>query len=149
MKRFVTLLLLSVASVLALCSCAGDVTYKDGVYNGTSEVYINEDSSSEEGNGFGAVTITIENGQITACEFTTYEPNGAVKDEDYGKADDGSVANRDYYNKAQKALAACEEYAKQLVETGSLDEVDAISGATINYNEFREAVNNALEQAAE
>ena len=30
---------------------------------------------------------------------------------------------------------------------GSLDGIDAISGATINYNEFVEAVDNALKQA--
>jgi len=46
-------------------------------------------------------------------------------------------------------LAACDEYAKQLVENGQLDGIDAISGATINYDEFVEAVDNALSQAQE
>ena len=61
----------------------------------------------------------------------------------------GSIANKDYYNKAQKANAARDEYAKMLVANGSLDEIDAISGATINYNEFVEAVESALSQAEE
>ena len=63
--------------------------------------------------------------------------------------EDGRIANKDYYNKAQKANAACEEYAKMLVQNGQLKGIDAISGATINYNEFVEAVNDALAQAAE
>ena len=65
---------------------------------------------------------------------------------EYGKKS-GEVANQDYYNKAQKAVAACEEYANNLVANGSLDGIDAISGATINYEEFCEAVEDALSQA--
>ena len=33
--------------------------------------------------------------------------------------------------------------------SGNPKDVDAISGATINYNEFQEAVRNALKQAEE
>ena len=36
-----------------------------------------------------------------------------------------------------------------LVQNGQLDGIDAISGATINYDEFVEAVNNALKEAEE
>ena len=36
-----------------------------------------------------------------------------------------------------------------LVQNGQLKGIDSISGATINYNEFVEAVNNALDQAKE
>ena len=63
--------------------------------------------------------------------------------------EDGRIANKDYYNKAQKANAACAEYASMLVQNGQLDGIDAISGATINYDEFREAVENALAGAKE
>ena len=37
--------------------------------------------------------------------------------------------------------------ADQLVETGDLDKVDAISGATYNYNDFKDAVRDALRKA--
>ena len=77
-----------------------------------------------------------------------YISDGTLKGEDYGK-EDGRIANKDYYNKAQKANAACAEYASMLVANGQLDGIDAISGATINYNEFVEAVENALEEAKE
>lgn len=85
---------------------------------------------------------------MTNCTFYTYELDGTLKDENYGK-EGGNVANRDFYNKAQKAVSACSKYAEQLAEKGSLDGVDAISGATINYNEFREAVQTALKEAEE
>ena len=73
-----------------------------------------------------------------------YELDGTLKDESYGA--DLSKENR---LKAQKAVQSAEKYASRLVEAGGLDGVDAISGATISYNEFIEAVNNALSKAAE
>lgn len=144
-----TVLILAAALVcLMLVGCGEDeVTYADGTYTGQSSVYENDDGT-DDGNGYGVVTITIEDGVITECEFLTYETDGTLKDEDYG-LEGGEVANRDYYSKAQKAVAAAEEYASMLVEYGSLDEIDAISGATVNYNSFVEAVSNALAEAAE
>lgn len=137
---------------LSVTGCGGDndskaTNYKDGTYEGKSSVYQNEDGSSE-GNGYGVVNITIKDGKISECTFKTYEPDGTLKAEDYGKAD-GEIANRDYYNKAQKAVAACNEYANMLVANGQLSGIDAISGATKNYDQFKEAVRDALKQAEE
>lgn len=144
-KRIIAAIL---ASVTVLTGCGGGaVSYKDGTYTGTSSVYVNDDGT-DDGNGYGVVELTIEGGKISDCTYVTYEEDGTVKGEDYGK-EDGRIANKDYYNKAQKANAACAEYASQLVQNGQLDGIDAISGATINYKEFVEAVNDALKQAAE
>ena len=130
---------------LALTGC-GAKTYADGTYTAQSQEYVNDDEDETAGNGYGVVTLTITDGRISACEFKTYELDGTQKDEDYGK-ENGEVANKDFYNKAQKALAACDKYAQALVDAGDLSGVDAISGATVNYNEFREAVGEALKQA--
>lgn len=140
------LCMIMTAFILAGCG-SGNETYKDGTYTGKSSVYENEDGS-DDGNGYGVVTITIEGGIISDCTYKTYETDGTLKDEDYGK-EDGRIANKDYYNKAQKANAACAEYANMLVANGRLDGIDAISGATINYNEFEEAVIDALKDAKE
>ena len=146
--RKIIFILVAALACMALAGCGEDeVTYADGTYTGESSIYENDDGT-DDGNGYGVVTITIEDGIITACEFYTYEPDGTLKDDDYGM-EGGEVANRDYYSKAQKAVAAAEEYASMLVEYGSLDEIDAISGATVNYNSFVEAVENALAQAEE
>ena len=136
-------------STLMLTGCGGgkNVSYKDGEYEGKSSVYENDDGS-DDGNGYGVVKITIKDGAISACTYQTYEVDGTLKDEEYGK-EGGRIANKDYYNKAQKANAACAEYADMLVQNGRLDGIDAISGATINYNEFVEAVENALKEAEE
>ena len=130
-----------------LGGCGSSAGYKDGVYQGTSAVYENEDGS-EDGNGYGVVTVTIKDGIISDCSFETFEIDGTKKDSQYGK-EGGIIANKDYYNKAQKAVAACDEYAGMLVANGELKGIDAISGATINYNEFKEAVEDALAQAKE
>ena len=143
-KRLIAFLLIALALFSAGC---GSKTYRDGVYEGRSSVY---EGDEEDGNGagYGVVTLTISDGVIVACEYHTYEPDGTLKDENYGKQD-GEVANRDFYNKAQRAVKACERYAAQLAQTGELKEVDAISGATISFNEFEEAVLDALAKAAE
>ena len=138
------------AGILAagLAACGGsEKSYRDGTYEAQSETYMNDDGT-DEGNGYGVVSVTIKDGKIADCTFSTFEPDGKPKDENYGMAD-GAVANRDFYNKAQKAVAACDEYASMLVANGELDGIDAISGATVNYDEFCDAVTKALAQAEE
>ena len=145
MKR----MLIAAAAVMALSALSGcgsaPVSYTDGTYEARSAEYINDDGS-EDGNGYGIVEITISGGAISDCTFTTYELDGTEKGEDYGKKQ-GSIANKDFYNKAQKAVGACEKYAEELVLSGDPNSVDAISGATINYGQFVEAAENALAQA--
>ena len=144
-NRILALLLVLVLAVTVLAGCGGADSYKDGTYTGKSTVFEGEEG---EGDGYGVVTLTIEGGAITACDFKTYEPDGTLKDEDYGKQN-GEIANQDYYNKAQKALAGANEYAKILVEVGDYHAIDSISGATISYDQFMEAVDDALYQAKE
>ncbi|MBQ1302153.1 MAG: FMN-binding protein [Firmicutes bacterium] len=144
-SRILALLLVMALAATVLAGCGGADSYKDGTYTGKSTVFEGDEG---EGDGYGVVTLTIEGGAITACDFKTYEPDGTLKDEDYGKQN-GEIANQDYYNKAQKALAGANEYAKILVEVGDYHAIDSISGATISYNQFMEAVDDALYQAKE
>lgn len=144
-SRILALLLVMALAATVLAGCGGADSYKDGTYTGKSTVFEGDEG---EGDGYGVVTLTIEGGAIIACDFKTYEPDGTLKDEDYGKQN-GEIANQDYYNKAQKALAGANEYAKILVEVGDYHAIDSISGATISYNQFMEAVDDALYQAKE
>lgn len=148
LKSVMTGALVLAASVFMLAGCGGggSKSYADGTYEGKSEVYINEEEDTDEGNGYGVVSITIKDNAITDCTYQTYTTDDVLKDADYGK-EGGKVANKDYFNKAQKAVAACDKYAAALVESGSIDGVDAITGATINYNEFKQAVDAALKSA--
>ncbi len=133
--------------LLGLTACGGSENYRDGTYTGKSDVYVNEEDGSEAGSGYGQVEVTIQGNKITACTYKSYQKDGTLKDENYGKDTDGQVAMRDWYNKAQKAVAACDKYAEELVYTGDIDQVDVISGATINHDNFVDAVNKALDQA--
>jgi major membrane immunogen (membrane-anchored lipoprotein) len=133
-KTFFCLCSLCFAAVLAVSSC-GKSAYHDGVYAGKS--------SSDDTGAYGEVTVTITGGKISECRFITIQKDGSIKDENYGKVN-GEISNADYYNKAQLAVRAMEQYARELVERQSLDKIDAVSGATIAWNQFVEAVGNAL-----
>ena len=148
MKKMIYGMALACLSAGLMAGC-GSKSYRDGTYTGQSEIYEvdeTDEDMDEAANGYGVVELTISGGKITACTFTTYEEDGSCKDTEYGK-EDGEVKNSDYYNKAQKAVAACEKYAAELVEKGTTKGIDAISGATINCDEFKDAVAAALDQA--
>ena len=110
---------------------------KDGTYK--------VDSSLDDKLGHSTLTLTVENHKITQAEFIGVDLFGDVKNENYGSLISGKDSAD--YKKAQVAVKANSEYAKQLTETQSLEKVDAISGATISYNQFVEAVNKAVDEA--
>jgi major membrane immunogen (membrane-anchored lipoprotein) len=123
---------------LFLSTGCGDPGYRDGTYTGKS--------APDDNGAFGEATLTIGEGKITDCRFVTWQKDGTVKDENYGKIN-GEVSNQSYYDKAQLAVRAMGKYARDLSRTGNLKDLEAVSGATIAYNQFREAVEEALETA--
>ncbi|MDR0399418.1 MAG: FMN-binding protein [Treponema sp.] len=123
------------AVLLAGCEKAA---YRDGIYTGRS--------GEDDTGAWGEVTLSIGGGKINGCEFVTRQKDGTVKDENYGKTH-GEISNRDFYNKAQLAVEAMKQYAAAYLKAGNLNDVEAVSGATIAYNQFREAVEQALEGA--
>jgi major membrane immunogen (membrane-anchored lipoprotein) len=135
MGRKIIFVLFFTGLLLAACEKAG---YKDGIYSGRS--------GEDDTGAWGEVVITIAGGRIAACEFITRAKDGTIKGEDYGKIN-GEIANQDYYDKAQLAVRAMEQYARAYVEKQRLRDVEAVSGATIAYDQFNEAVESALEKA--
>ncbi|SDB08857.1 Major membrane immunogen, membrane-anchored lipoprotein [Ruminococcaceae bacterium FB2012] len=142
MKKIIVSVLAALCAV-SFASC-GSKTYKDGTYTGKSAEFSEDQEGG--GSGYGEVTLTIKDGKVTECKFETFELDGTPKGEDYGK-EGGEIKNRDYYNKAQKANAARAYYAAELVNKGNTDEIDAVSGATINFDQFKQAVAVALSEA--
>lgn len=110
---------------------------KDGTFTGQSSTL----EDNVEGDGYGIITITVENGAIVDATFQAFLPDGTPKDKDYGK---GGA----YYGVAQKVVSSGEDYTKALIDAGSIDGVDAISGATYLYNQFVEATEAALKEAS-
>ena len=110
---------------------------KDGTFTGQSSTL----EANVDGDGYGIITITVENGKIVDAQFQAFLPDGTPKDKDYGK--DGSR-----YAVAQKVVSTGDDYTKALVEAGSIDGVDAISGATYLYDQFIEATEAAVKEAS-
>ncbi|MDR2398741.1 MAG: FMN-binding protein [Spirochaetaceae bacterium] len=137
-----SLLLLSIFSLFSLVRCTEE-TYRDGTYTGRS--------SPDDRGAYGEVELTLAEGKVRGCRFVTWQKDGTIKDEQYGKIN-GEISNLDYYEKAQLAVRAMEHYAARYVEVQDvrkLDQVEAVSGATIAYQQFMEAVEQALEYARE
>jgi major membrane immunogen (membrane-anchored lipoprotein) len=137
MIRKILFLLFVICYLVVVVSCA-KASYKDGVYTGIS--------SPDDTGAYGEARLTVSGGRVTDCRFVTWQKDGSVKDENYGKVN-GEISNVDFYNKAQLAVRAMEQYARVFVEKQSLDKLDAVSGATIAYNQFAEAVDKALDTA--
>lgn len=142
MKRgFISTVFTLAFTLLLLTGCkdgARDIAYKDGAYIGKS--------SKDDLGAYGEAAITIDGNRITDCKYVTWQKDGTIKDVNYGKVN-GEISNQEFYDKAQLAVKAMKQYAEKLVEAQKLEDVDAITGATISYNQFREAVDNALDEA--
>jgi major membrane immunogen (membrane-anchored lipoprotein) len=132
MKHCATALL-----ILLLAGCGKPVLH-DGVYSGRSE--------ADDTGAYGEVTVTIEAGKVTECRFVTWQKDGTPKGADYGKVN-GEISNQAYYDKAQLAVRAMDTYAKAYVRAQDLKAFDAVSGATIAYDQFRQALGEALEKS--
>ncbi|WP_019552360.1 FMN-binding protein [Propionispira raffinosivorans] len=113
--------------------------YKDGTYS--------DESSPDEFGAVGKITLSIAQNKITNVSFTGVQKDGTLKDADYGKTNH-KIENPAFYQKAQNAVKANAAYAKQLIDVQLAEKVDAISGATISYNQFIEAEKKAIAQAA-
>ena len=142
-RRILSIVFTLVFTLLLLSGCkdsSDNINYKDGTYTGKS--------SEDDGGAYGEATITITENKITDCKYVTWQKDGTIKDENYGKVND-TISNQDYYDKAQLAVKAMKQYAEKLVEVQKLEDVDAVSGATIAYDQFKEAVGSALKEAKE
>lgn len=119
---------------LFLISCTSS-NYKDGNYQALSV--------KDEDGSYSKIVLSIKDNKIVKADFIGYDKNNKEKDIDYGK----QTNNKEFYQKAQRAVSAIKEYPKRLLEVQDIDKVDAISGATISYNQFLQAVDEALRLA--
>lgn len=110
------------------------VALKDGTYTGKS--------SEDDFGGHIEVTITVADGKISETVVKNLQKDGSEKGEDYGKE-----AGEEGHKTAQMTLEASQTYGKELTEKGSVEKVEAVSGATQSYNQFVEAANDAINQA--
>lgn len=145
MRKWIIGIVAGVVATGALAGCSGttsqvqkEQSYKDGTYTAQS--------SPDERGAVGEVTLVISNGKISKAEYKGIMKDGTVKGSDYGKTN-GKIENQEFYNKAQRALRGTATYAPELVKTQAVDKIDAVSGATVSYNQFAEATEKALKAA--
>jgi len=112
--------------------------YKDGRFTAKS--------SADENGAIGEIALVIKNGKIMQADYRGIKKDGTIKDKEYGKTS-GKIENQEFYNKAQLAVKAAATYGPKLIETQDVDKIDAVSGATVSYNQFAEAAKKALKQA--
>ncbi|MFR8927028.1 FMN-binding protein [Peptoniphilus senegalensis] len=110
------------------------VALKDGTYTGKS--------SDDDYGGHIEVTITVADGKISDTVVKNLQKDGTEKGEEYGKE-----AGEEGHKTAQMTLEASQGYGKELTEKGSVEEVEAVTGATQSYNQFVEAAKDAINQA--
>ena len=137
-------IILAALCFICIFSCSKTETkksikYKDGVYKSFANI-------KDDWGGTAEVEIKIEEGKIVECTFLSYEKNGNLKGSEYGKVD-GVIKNVGLYKIAQASILRAAEYGQKLIETQNIDDVDVIAGASISYTLFKEAVENALQDA--
>lgn len=107
----------------------------DGTYRG-------ESAPSSDGE-YATIEFTVEGNQVVSATFTVIDQDGNPHDSEYGRISGGSGDDQ-YYQRAQHAVSAEDEYAQQFVEVGDADQVDLIAGASISHDLFLDAVENAV-----
>ncbi len=137
-------IILAALCFICIFSCSKTETkksikYKDGVYKSFANI-------KDDWGGTAEVEIKIEEGKIVECTFLSYEKNGNLKGSEYGKVD-GVIKNVGLYKIAQASILRAAEYGQKLIETQNIDDVDVIAGASISYKLFKDAVENALQDA--
>ncbi len=128
-----SLLIIAIITTLLLTISCGPDELKDGTFTGEVK---------GEGSSKMVVEIVIKEGKIVACTQKSYDKDGKVKDMSYGE--DSGEAN---YALAQKAFHGMQKYPEMLLEVQNIDDVQAVSGATISHKEFKAAVGEALKNA--
>lgn len=137
-------IILAALCFICIFSCSKTETkksikYKNGVYKSFANI-------KDDWGGTAEVEIKIEEGKIVECTFLSYEKNGNLKGSEYGKVD-GVIKNVGLYKIAQASILRAAEYGQKLIETQNIDDVDVIAGASISYKLFKDAVENALQDA--
>ncbi|MFT3876492.1 MAG: FMN-binding protein [Propioniciclava sp.] len=134
---------LSVAAALGVvlfsgCSQPPSIaTLPDGTFTGASQ--------PDDQGAVGHVEFTVKDGTIVEASFVVKDADGTPHDADYGLSKaTGQPVDTAFYQRAQAAIAAEEQYVARFKEAGDADKVEVIAGASLSHRQFLEAVEDAL-----
>ncbi|MFT3889338.1 MAG: FMN-binding protein [Arachnia sp.] len=129
--------------IAAFSGCGQSMTaadYPDGTYRGSS--------APDDQGAVGTVEFTIEGGAVVQASFVITDADGTPHDENYGLSKaTGKPVDKAFYQRAQAAVEAEQQYVTMFKEVGDADEVDVIAGASLSHRQFVEAVTDALSRA--
>ncbi|MGC3955964.1 MAG: FMN-binding protein [Propionicimonas sp.] len=135
--------LAAAVGVVAFSGCAQSVKvadYPDGEYRGVS--------APDDAGAVGNVEFTISGGRVTQASFVVVDPDGTPHDQDYGLSKaTGKPVDEAFYQRAQAAVKAEQQYVTRFKEVGDADQVDVIAGASLSHRQFVEAITDALSHA--
>ncbi len=100
--------------------------------------YVGEVSEGNPAN-YTKVTLEVKNKKIVNVMAEYRDKKNIIKDENYCKDKPEHL-----YKVAQKAVAGMKQYPKLLLKVQDIEKVDAVSGATGSYKDFKAATLKAL-----
>ncbi len=137
MKRVMVCLILA----LAMTGATGfaEEKLRDGVF---------QEATKPDGEGYYCrVVLTVAQGRIVKCEWEIRDARRKDRlfDETYGP--EVFKGHTLYIKQSEENLSGMQTYATRLIETQSLAEVDAVTGATWARGKFQEALTAVLPKA--
>lgn len=97
-------------------------------------------SQADDQGSSATLSVTWEGDKIIGVQWNEYT-GGEPKDENYGKD-----LGEELYKSAQDALKGSATYPEQLLDKQDIDQVDAVSGATNSYDNFKQLYKECAEQ---
>ena len=133
LKRIVPVLL-AAAMILSLGGCGKRTdSLKDGYYTA---------QAAEYNNGWKEfVTLCISNGEVVSVEYNAKNASGYIKSWDMAYMRRMNSIVGTYPNQYTR------KYAADFLQTGDVNQIDAIAGASTSYKSFIKLLSSALENA--
>ena len=132
LKKSIALVL--VLSCLTLSGCKDDSeTLQDGYYSAEMSDY------SHGWKEF--VTLCISNGEVVSVEYNAKNASGYIKSWDMAYMRRMNSIVGTYPNQYTR------KYAADFLQTGDVNQIDAIAGASTSYKSFIKLLSSALENA--
>ena len=132
MKRWLAVLLAAMATACLLTGCSSSM--KDGTYKAEYKDY--DDHGWKD-----YVSITVQDGKITAVDYDALNEEGAKKSEDQAYRESMEPISNTYPAKFYQELEA------RLTENQDPKKVDAVTGATNSSNDFKILAVEAIKAA--
>ncbi len=129
---------LLIAMALGGCSGNGSEELKDGTYRAEMK---------NESHGYrDYVEITVANGKIDAVVFDAVTSDGKKKSQDEAYKKAMMEGNKNAGVPETYPADYTKKLTQQLVEKQSIDQVDAVAGATTSSNDFKTLVSALMKQ---